>query len=115
MLSMASWRQIPLIWNVFFAVTMMTTVAGPASVTAQVSEHDEVTFSKDIAPISPGAANAAEPTAFGLGEAFMSTYILPFEVVSVLLLVAMVGATYISRGKSEGAAAGVADGEGGSA
>lgn len=70
---------------------------------------------KDIAQISPGAANAAEPTAFGLGEAFMSTYILPFEVVSVLLLVAMVGATYISRGKSEGDAAGVADGEGGSA
>ena len=70
---------------------------------------------KDIAQISPNAVKAAEPTAFGLGEAFMSTYILPFEVVSVLLLVALVGATYIARGKSEGDSAGGADGEGGAA
>ena len=70
---------------------------------------------KEIAQISPNAVKAAEPTAFGLGEAFMSTYILPFEVVSVLLLVAMVGATYIARGKSEGDLAGGADGEGGAA
>ena len=68
---------------------------------------------KDIAQIGPDAVKAAEPTAFGLGEAFMSTYILPFEVVSVLLLVAMVGATYIARGKSEGDSTGGADGEGG--
>jgi len=45
---------------------------------------------------------AALPTSFGLGVHFMSTYILPFEVVSILLLVAMVGATYIARGRSEG-------------
>ena len=70
---------------------------------------------KEIAQISPNAVNAAEPTAFGLGEAFMSTYILPFEVVSVLLLVAMIGATYIARGKSEGDSAGAPDGEGGAA
>ena len=56
---------------------------------------------------------AAKPTAFALGESFMSTYILPFEVVSVLLLIAMIGATYIARGKSEGDSAGDPDGEGG--
>ena len=54
---------------------------------------------------SPANARAerplAEPTAFGIGQRLMSTYILPFEVVSILLLVAMVGATYIARGKSE--------------
>jgi NADH-quinone oxidoreductase subunit J len=37
-----------------------------------------------------------------IGGKVMSTFILPFEVVSVLLLVALVGATYIGRRK-EGA------------
>ena len=55
-----------------------------------------------------------KPTAFALGESFMSTYILPFEVVSVLLLVAMIGATYIARGKSEGDSAGAIRSRGGS-
>lgn len=42
-----------------------------------------------------------EPTAAGVGERFMSTYLLPFEVVSVLLLVAMIGATYVARSQEE--------------
>jgi len=49
---------------------------------------------------------AAESTSFGIGTRFMSTYLLPFEVVSVLLLVAMIGATYIARGRSEDDSAG---------
>lgn len=32
-----------------------------------------------------------------IGEAFVSTYVIPFEVVSVLLLVALVGAIMIAR------------------
>jgi len=68
---------------------------------------------KDISQIGPNAVKAAEPTAFGLGQAFMSSYILPFEVVSVLLLVAMIGATYIARGKSEGDVPSKSDSEGG--
>lgn len=32
-----------------------------------------------------------------LGEAFMTTYLLPFEVASVILLVALVGAAMIAR------------------
>ena len=51
MLFLGSWRQIPPIWHVFVVATIMITVAVPASATAQVSGHDEVTFSKDIAPI----------------------------------------------------------------
>ncbi len=38
-------------------------------------------------------------TVTSIGEKVMSTFILPFEVVSVLLLVALVGATYIARRK----------------
>ena len=45
----------------------------------------------------------------------MRTYFLPFVVVSVLLLVAMIGANYIARGLAEGDSAGAPDGEGGAA
>ena len=34
-----------------------------------------------------------------IGELFMTKYILPFEVVSVLILAALVGAVYIARGR----------------
>jgi NADH-quinone oxidoreductase subunit J len=37
-----------------------------------------------------------------IGATFMSTFILPFEAVSILLLVAMVGASYLARGRDEG-------------
>ena len=36
-------------------------------------------------------------TATSLGEMFMTTYVLPFEVVSVVLLVALVGAAMFAR------------------
>jgi NADH-quinone oxidoreductase subunit J len=42
-------------------------------------------------------ANQVAPTTETIGERIMSTYLLPFEIVSLLLLVALVGATYIAR------------------
>lgn len=39
----------------------------------------------------------AQPTAKSLGTYLMSDYILPFELVSVLLLVVLVGAAYLAR------------------
>lgn len=42
-----------------------------------------------------------KPTSQDIGDRFMSYYILPFEVVSLLLLVAMVGATYVARNRDE--------------
>ncbi|HEV8538437.1 MAG TPA: NADH-quinone oxidoreductase subunit J [Bacteroidota bacterium] len=36
-------------------------------------------------------------TTFSLGEMFMTSYLLPFEVASVILLVALVGAALIAR------------------
>jgi NADH-quinone oxidoreductase subunit J len=44
-------------------------------------------------------ARAVDQTVESIGARVMSTFILPFEVVSVLLLVALVGATYIARRK----------------
>jgi NADH-quinone oxidoreductase subunit J len=49
--------------------------------------------------VTPAPSNAEAPasTASGIGRALMTTYLLPFEVASVVLLVAMVGAAMIAR------------------
>ena len=53
-----------------------------------------------------------------IGVKLLGPYILPFEAVSILLLAAMVGATYIARAQGSGAeeeAAGAGKAEGGGA
>ena len=107
--SEVSWRiLIPGVIIGIFTTGLLVFVAGGNNWVVKPAE--------EISRLGPtGAGPAAEPTAFGLGQSFMSTYILPFEVVSVLLLVAMIGATYIARGKSEGDAVGAEGGEGGAA
>lgn len=58
------------------------------------------------APASDGSQlELRDPDTRAIGYKLMSTYLLPFEAVSVLLLVAMVGATYIARAKEEPAEA----------
>ena len=37
------------------------------------------------------------PTTSGIGDAFLGPYILPFELASVVLLVALIGAVVVSR------------------
>lgn len=44
----------------------------------------------------------ANPTIFGIGEAFLGPYILPFELASVVLLVALIGAVVVSRKEIRG-------------
>ncbi len=39
----------------------------------------------------------AAPTTYGIGNAFLGDYVLPFEVASLVLLAALVGAIVISR------------------
>ena len=39
----------------------------------------------------------AVPSTYGIGNAFLTTYILPFEVASLVLLVALIGAVVVSR------------------
>lgn len=55
---------------------------------------------------TPGAEAMAPPSTAATGDAFLTGYLLPFEVVSVLLLVALMGAAIIVRKE-------LADGEGG--
>jgi NAD(P)H-quinone oxidoreductase subunit 6 len=40
---------------------------------------------------------AAMPTTYGIGNAFLGEYVLPFEVASLVLLAALIGAIVISR------------------
>ena len=57
-----------------------------------------VTLDTDWA-ISDRAGFAA--TAESLGEAFLKPYVVPFEVSSVLLMVAMIGAIILTREEDE--------------
>jgi NAD(P)H-quinone oxidoreductase subunit 6 len=45
------------------------------------------------------------PTTYGIGDAFLGPYILPFELASVVLLVALIGAVVISRKEIRGGSA----------
>lgn len=40
---------------------------------------------------------AAEPTTYGIGNSFLNEYALPFELASVVLLAALIGAVVVSR------------------
>lgn len=48
-------------------------------------------------PWPAGQAARKAPTVAEFGRAFLSDYLVPFEVASVLLLVVMVGAAYLAR------------------
>jgi NADH-quinone oxidoreductase subunit J len=48
-----------------------------------------------------GGQSGEVPTTAAIGELLMRDYILPFEVASILLLIALVGAAMIVRRKSE--------------
>ena len=42
-------------------------------------------------------AGVPEPTTYGIGNAFLTDYVLPFELASVVLLAALIGAVVLSR------------------
>ena len=43
------------------------------------------------------AAVTPAPTTYAIGDAFLGDYVLPFEVASLVLLAALIGAIVISR------------------
>ncbi len=45
----------------------------------------------------PAAAPVRATTTTGIGEKLMTSYVLPFEVASVILLVALIGAAFMAR------------------
>ena len=42
-------------------------------------------------------AGSVAPTTYGIGNAFLGPYVLPFEIASIVLLAALIGAIVISR------------------
>ena len=72
-------------------------VAGLVSVGTLVS-----IFIKSLKSVQPGAAQPSlEGETYALGKLLFTQYTLPFEIVSVLLLVAMVGVILLSKKKLE--------------
>jgi NADH-quinone oxidoreductase subunit J len=52
--------------------------------------------------LSEIAVSAPTPSAYpmdSLGQALLGDWLVPFEIISVLLLVAMIGAAYLARGR----------------
>ena len=43
------------------------------------------------------ASGSPEPTTYGIGNAFLTDYVLPYEIASLVLLVALIGAVVVSR------------------
>ena len=52
---------------------------------------------KDVAPLEVPAQPTTEGTTIELGHLLFTNYLLPFEIVSLLLLVAMVGVVLLSK------------------
>lgn len=44
-----------------------------------------------------GEPSVAAPTTYGIGHALLTDYVLPFEVASIVLLAALIGAIVVSR------------------
>ena len=47
-------------------------------------------------------AGTPEPTTYGIGKAFLTDYVLPYEIASLVLLVALIGAVVVSRKEIQG-------------
>ena len=56
----------------------------------------------------PAPATDTLPGAGQLGVGFLTTYLLPFEIISVHLLVVLIGAAYLARAKRKSADRGAA-------
>ncbi len=80
-----------------------TAVATFAAAVAKVRERSQGLFA-DQALTSP----AGYPVAT-LGARLLGDYLLPFEIVSILLLVVMIGAAYLAKSRRRSIQSGIAD------
>ena len=69
----------------------------PAGVALAVVTVATLSYTAVMAPWKEAAQRSWEPTAGRLGILFLTDYLLPFEVASVVLLAALVGAVVIAR------------------
>jgi NADH-quinone oxidoreductase subunit J len=78
-------------------------LAGPLFLALLAEVFLAVRYIDDPPPGLPSGVDAAQipGTVESLGQAMFSSYVLPFEAVSVLILMAMVGAMLLARRESE--------------
>ncbi|MEE9234906.1 MAG: NADH-quinone oxidoreductase subunit J [Candidatus Acidoferrales bacterium] len=79
-------------------------VAGVAVVVLAVELIGVIYLGRDTAlgpEAGPEVLQALQPNTEKIGEALFQTYMLPFEIASLLLLVAMVGAVLMARRRVE--------------
>jgi NAD(P)H-quinone oxidoreductase subunit 6 len=69
----------------------------PAGVALAIVTIATLSYTAVMAPWKEAAQRSWEPTAGRLGILFLTDYLLPFEVASVVLLAALVGAVVIAR------------------
>jgi NADH-quinone oxidoreductase subunit J len=69
----------------------------PAGVAIALAAIATLTYMAVMAPWKIEPVQSYAPTSAGLGIAFLTEYLLPFEVVSVVLLAALIGAVIIAR------------------
>ena len=72
-------------------------LALPAGAALAVVTVATLTYMAFMAPWKTVAAPSYDPSSAGLGIAFLTEYLLPFEFASVVLLAALVGAVVIAR------------------
>jgi NADH-quinone oxidoreductase subunit J len=78
-------------WWVGFIVALV--------VGAELSIAISIGRSAHLSQIEPAPASALEPSTQLVGKVLFSEYMLPFEVASILLLVAMIGAVVMAKKK----------------
>jgi NAD(P)H-quinone oxidoreductase subunit 6 len=69
----------------------------PAGAALAVITVAILTYTAFMAPWKTVATPSYDPSSAGLGIAFLTEYLLPFEFASVVLLAALVGAVVIAR------------------
>ena len=72
-------------------------LALPMGAVLAVATVGTLTYMALMAPWKIQAAPSYEPVSGALGVAFLTDYLLPFEVVSVVLLAALIGSVIIAR------------------
>ncbi|HEX4646222.1 MAG TPA: NADH-quinone oxidoreductase subunit J [Verrucomicrobiae bacterium] len=75
----------------WFVGILIALVVGAQLILAVVVSESKVGFPP------PAAASALEPSTQQVGKVLFSEYMLPFEVASILLLVAMIGAVVMAK------------------
>jgi len=74
-----------------------THVGFPAGIALAVVTVATLAYTAVMAPWKVVAERSWEPTAGRLGIAFLTDYLLPFEIASVVLLAALIGSVVIAR------------------